>query len=149
MFTVSSSSDLSKKIVSHDGNLYGNPSAILYEPHRSTCATLTTTEMAMFPWDKIRKQYNITCEDQGGYPAYIVRYVPLGVHLGGRFPNISCIFMDRLEHGTAVLEFAKGRIRRTGSLVSWLSRENVRMIIALALDVPKNRAKAFPWLHHA
>jgi hypothetical protein len=145
MVTVSSS-DLSKKIVSYDGNLYGNPSTILWEQHRSTCATLTTTEMAMFPWDKIRKEYNITSEGKGGYPAYIVRYVPPGVHLGGRFPDVTCIFMNRLEHGTVVLEFAKGRIKRTESLVSRLSHQVVSKIINLALDVPKNRAKAFPWL---
>ena len=145
MSTVSSS-DLSKKIVSHDGKLYGNPSTILWGQHRSLRATLTTTEMEMFPWDKIRKEYKSTKEGGGGYPAYIVRYVPPRVHLSERFPNVTGIFMDRLEHGAVVLEFAKGRIKRTGSLVSWLSSSDVKKIIALALDVPKNRGHPFPEL---
>jgi hypothetical protein len=146
VFTVSPS-DLSKKIVSHDGKLYGKPSAILYEPY--TLATLTTAEMAKFPWDKIDKKHRLTIEGLGGYPAYIIRYVPWNTHLSERFQNVYCIFMDQLEHGTVVLEFAKGIIKRTGSLVSRLSREDVKKIIALALDVPNNRAKVYPWLHCA
>lgn len=145
MFAVPSS-QLSKKIVCHDGKLYGKPSAILDQPY--TLATFTSAEMAMFPWDKVRKDVSFTREARHGYPEYIVRYVPLDFHLGRRFPNVHCMFMDRLEHDTVVLEFAKGRVMRTGSLVSWLSNENVRMIIALALDVPENRTKAFPWLHY-
>lgn len=142
MFVVSPS-PFSKKIVSHEGQLYGNPSSILDEPF--TLAGLTIEEMAEFPWDKVCKEFSVTNEGRGGHPAYIVRYVPYDVHLGERFQNVFCIHMNRLEHGSVVLEFAKGRIGRTKSLVSRLTINLSCKIIALALDVPKNQAKAFPW----
>ena len=117
------------KIVCHNGKLYGRPTFVTdaFKVER-----VVKSEMARFPWKDRSKEHDRTLIQ--GSMEFIVRYCPL-TRLSERATESTCLFFHRFKHDKKAIEFAKGRIQRTKSLVSRLSKEHVHMIITHILGM--------------
>ena len=121
---------LSMKIVCHDGKLYGCPT---FQTDAFKIQRVVKAEMARFPWKERSTEYDRT--GTVGRFEFLVRYCPFGTWLSERATNSRCLFFDRFKHDEKAVEFSKGRLQRTMSLVSRLSKEDVHKIITLTLEI--------------
>lgn len=121
---------LANKIVYYQGKLFGRPYVRGPRPPQNG-QRLTQEDMSQFPWEKVvGTGFFAACNPMNEDISY---HIPLS-RLSDKKPNVDYIHFDRFYyHDAKAVQFARGRLSRTGSLVSKLSREIVGKIIALVL----------------
>lgn len=128
MATQDAGASRSLKIVCYHGKLYGKP--FIVTPNDGL-QPLTNDEMAKFPWGRVTRVHHFAPH------APRVEDISFSIpqtYLSDNNPCATSIYLDRLHyHDTNVIQFAKGSLLRTQSLVSKLPKAIVHKIIALAL----------------